>query len=218
MPPPKSDGLRARAVALALKLGARGAAEQLKGEVSRSTLSEWLAAERKGRASGKPASAPAPAAARAQKLVQVKRPPKDTLLEDDPPPLAKDRIAQGGKALEDLVEVLEVPDELADVDVDALDFEALEKLDADCEKFRAEARRAADTRQYVQLARLQLEIRAAMKKLRPPPKVDPVADPAHLEARAIVLKRVEKMIANAAGAKADAAAKDAEKEAEKDEA
>jgi transposase-like protein len=242
MAAPKDDGLRKRATELGLRLGVRTAAARLAGQVSKSTLAEWVRAARQARAagvSGRPGGIDAPKAPEARQSAPA---PAKAAGESSPlprasgarakaglamlfheaftdklPPLSPERLAQGGAETSEDAPAGGLVDELAGVDVYALDFSVLEVLEAEVAKERTTAREGGDTRQYVQLARLQIDLRGAMAKLRPPPKVDAAVDPANLEAREIVLKRLAKMVVNAREASVIAAKRAAKGAGEDDE-
>lgn len=177
MPAAVQTSWRREAVKLARTMGARGAAEEMKRRgrpVSKSQLAEWSRSEL--------GAAPAP---QSPKPVPVK-------------------ATKGGKATGHTVAVVEpikpspdpgaLPPELRDVDPTTLDFAALEELDKDVVDFRRAARKTKAVRTYAALARLQLEVRLAMHKVRPTPMVDPETDPANIEAATLLFARLDKLI------------------------
>jgi len=185
MPPPVANPVRDRAVELGRKMGCRGVVEALKREghaVGKSAVAEWIradkarrAGEHQGKGQGK-ARGKAPATSR------------------DPKP-AKGRPAGQEKAEEEATGRTE--EELVDVDPTALDFQELVKLDEEVTGFLRRAHQDEDERRYAVLARLKLDVRIALEKLRPAPKVDPDADPLSLAARTAVYGKLKKMVDNA---------------------
>lgn len=180
MPAAKPKTARERAAALGRTMGVRGVAEQLAREgfdVGKSAVAEWLREDRARRAGAAQAG---PQRARGT-------PPRPG---GEQRPAA---VADAGDDQEDA----EIGAEFLGADPSVLDFADLVKLDRQVTKFLLEAYRERDERRYATLARLKLEVRAALSKLRPPPKADPNSDPASLEARQAVLARLAKMLANA---------------------
>lgn len=189
MPEPHSDTLRTRAVELGRTMGARGVAAQLAkeglGTVGKSAVAEWLRADRArraGAATGKAANSRTAAPTGAKKPAKGKAAPEHADDEEDAP------TGEAG-----------LPGGLAEIDPSELDFAELQKLDRQVGRFLREAYRERDERRFVVLGRFKVELRTALNKLRPIPQVDPATDPASLEARAMVLKRLEQMVKNAKG-------------------
>ena len=87
-----------------------------------------------------------------------------------------------------------LPAELEGVDPMELDFAALAILDREVVAYRKEARRRSDVRSYRELAKLQLDVRVAMNKVRPPPKIDPEAAALAAEGKRILLARVDRLL------------------------
>lgn len=189
MPEPHSDALRTRAIELGRTMGARGVAAQLAkeglGTVGKSAVAEWLRADRARRAG---AASTGPAKGRAAAPEATKKPGKGKAA---PEPTDSDDNVQQGKA--------GLPAQFADVDVSGLDFDDLTALDEQVRTFLLEAFREREERRFIALGRFKMELRTALHKLRPIPKVDPATDPASLEARAAVLRRLEQMVKNAKG-------------------
>lgn len=187
MPAAAPEAWRQEAVDLARTLGARGAAEEMRRRgrpVSKSALSDW-SRQALGAAAGPPRPvatttkperprAPAPA-------TELEADPAGSIVEPSPAPPDSDAL----------------PPELQGVDPAALDFEALEELDRDVVAFRRVARADNAVRTYSALARLQLEVRLAMHKVRPTPPVDPETDPANVEAATLLTVRLAKLVAAA---------------------
>lgn len=191
MPSPKPSKIKERAIQLAKTLGVRGVAEQLAkegfGKVGKSAVAEWLRTDRELRAAGVRPGAPRRATGSPGRAPISTGTPEALEDEDDAPtPPAASRKG--------------LPPELVGIDPSELDFHELEALDRQVTSFLGEAFRERNERRYVPLGRFKMELRTALNKLRPLPKVDPGVDPANLEAREAVLARIKKMIENAAGA------------------
>jgi hypothetical protein len=181
-------------------MGVRGVAAQLEregyGKVGKSAVAEWLRADRARRAGAAEAAEGPPA--RADR-------PKKAAARPEPPP-GPPRPTKPTKAPSRREQAPEDAcfDEaaLTAIDPEALDFAELVQLDEEVSRFRREAYADRDERRYAVLARLKLDVRQALEKMRPAPKVDPATDPVSLEARAAVLARLAKMVENAQAAAA----------------
>ena len=90
----------------------------------------------------------------------------------------------------------DLPSEL-DLDLETLDFRACETLIKDVERYRIKARQDDAVRTYSTLARLELDIRERMHKLRPIKPPDPAKDPANIQARELLFRNLERMIVDA---------------------
>lgn len=90
-----------------------------------------------------------------------------------------------------------LPPEFVGIDPDALDYAALDELSRDIVGYRRDAKAAGQVRTYIPLARLEMEVRVALHKVRPPAKVDPETDPANVEAAELLLTRLEALVAEA---------------------
>lgn len=83
------------------------------------------------------------------------------------------------------------------------------QLEATAELFSARIQRAikeADLRVLAGLVPLRLQISQTLARVRPPPKLDPEADPSNLAAREELLARVERLAAEAEATEATRAA------------
>lgn len=119
----------------------------------------------------------------ANRVKAAKATPGDTL-----PPVAQRGTPKSTPALG-------VEDILEGADLSALDFEDLEDLCEEIATFRRDARDNKDVRTYKDLAKLQMEARVALNKVRPPPRKDPNEDPDNIEAKRILIARVEALAA-----------------------
>lgn len=87
----------------------------------------------------------------------------------------------------------DLPPELRGLDLAAQDLHVLRELDKGIED---QLRGLEDEpRVWVAMVRLRMDIRSTMAKLRPPPTVDPDADPLSLAARDAALAKIRKALA-----------------------
>lgn len=94
----------------------------------------------------------------------------------------------------------DLPEELQGLDTAAMDLESLGKLDRALDGFLRTIRAhdgelPAEMKMWAALVRLKMDLRACMAKLRPPPAVDPSADPLSLAARDAVLEKLRRAVA-----------------------
>lgn len=177
---PSKKGLSVRDKALALSkqgLSARAITEKLTAEghkVGKSAVAEWCrtgratrAATHRAKASGSAEAEEAPA-------------PTEPVAAPTtaPTPIAPTAPAPTASSLDQL-------------DTDTLDIKALEEVDRQVGEFIATAHMDGDVAAYVKLVDLRMRLRAQLVKLRPPPKADPLTDPLNLDARRIVLARIQ---------------------------
>lgn len=200
MPPPVANPIRDRAVELGKKMGCRGVVEALKREghvVGKSAVAEWMRAG-KARQAGEHAGEQASGKAKKPRPVKgaTHTPPaKPAKGRPAVPARSKSPAEEGQAPWRDEAE-------LADIDPGAMDFAELVKLDEEVTAFLRRAHKDEDERRYAVLARLKLDVRVALEKLRPAPKVDPDKDPMALAARDAVFSKLKKMVANAKAAAA----------------
>lgn len=188
MPAPKSNPVRDRAVVLGRKMGCRGVVAALAKEghvVGKTAVAEWIRADRARRAG--------------KAEVEASRPPA--------PKKGGAPAKSSAKASSDAdADDQALADTLAGVDPSALDFAELLKLDKEVTDFLRSAHKDEDEKRYAVLVRLKLDVRIALEKLRPAPKVDPDSDPMSLTARTAVFDKLKKMVTNAKTAARAAAA------------
>lgn len=65
--------------------------------------------------------------------------------------------------------------------------------------YRRAAKDEDNIRAFAALARLEMEVRVAMNKVRPPARVDPDTDPANIEAAELLLERLGVLVSAAEG-------------------
>jgi hypothetical protein len=185
VPAKKADPVRERAVELGKRTGCRGVVEALAKEghvVGKTAVAEWLRQARQAKAgkapprAQRPRKAPAPAPASTPSPAASPAPPTAPEPDDD----------------DDLDEA-----DVLGADPAALDFIELLKLDQEVTRFLRQAAKAGEERRYGTFARLKLEVRTALEKMRPAPKVDPDKDPLSLAAREAVFAKLKKMVSKA---------------------
>jgi hypothetical protein len=159
-------------------MGAPAVSEALAKEgitVSKSAIGAWATQARRAASARRPAPPrrrPATAPASARPEVQRPNPAEP---------------AEDGSGAE----------ELEGIDPTSLDVAELLELDRRTGRLLRKSFKEKDQRSFLSLAKFRLDLRKAICRLRPPPKIDPMNDPASLEAREAVLAKIRKMIENA---------------------
>ena len=162
---------KARALELVARMSPGDVAARLAqeghAEVSREAIRQWAAAAKSARVPGSPV-VPAP-------------PPSPT-----PRVHGRHRKREGEEDL---------PAELQGLDPDAMDLSVLSELDRQIgEQIKLVQGDGDETKVWIALVRLRMDLRSAMAKMRPRAVVDPDEDPLSLAARDLALAKIRKAL------------------------
>lgn len=91
----------------------------------------------------------------------------------------------------------DLPEELQGLDTESLDLADLTRIDKVLGKLLTKTLDEDEIKTWAALVKLKMDLRLAMAKLRPTPKVDPETDPLGIEAREAVLAKVKAAIEGA---------------------